>query len=70
MAERRFKIGNKDFIIDTDRKALVKMCVYLALYIAFLIWVKSWWGVLVIPFIVDNYTTHFIPWKWWKKCVV
>jgi signal peptidase I len=43
------------------------MGVYLALYIAFLIWVKSWMGVLVIPFIIDCYTTRFIPWGWWKN---
>ena len=53
--------------VKTTRNALVKMCVYLALYIAFLVWVRSWMGVLVIPFIIDNYTTRFIPWKWWKK---
>ena len=53
--------------VKTTRKALIKMGVYLALYIAFLIWVKSWIGVLVIPFIIDCYTTRFIPWGWWKN---
>jgi signal peptidase I len=24
-------------------------------------------GIIVIPFIIDNYTTRFIPWSWWKK---
>ena len=24
-------------------------------------------GIIVIPFIIDNYTTRFIPWGWWKK---
>ena len=67
MAEYKFKILNKEITVETDRKALVKMGIILVLYIMFLIWVKSWMGVIVIPFIVDNYTTHFIPWKWWKK---
>ena len=53
--------------VKTTRKAFIKMSVYLALYIAFLVWVKSWLGVIVIPFIIDNYTTRFIPWKWWKN---
>ena len=61
------RVFNKTVKVETDRKALIKMSVYLALYIAFLIWVKSWMGLLVIPFIVDNYTTHLIPWKWWKN---
>ncbi len=53
--------------VKTTREALIKMGIILALYIAFLIWVKSWLGVIVIPFIIDNYTTRFIPWGWWKK---
>ena len=65
--EYGFSIFGKTVKVSTTRKSLVKMCVYLALYIAFLIWVKSWMGVVVIPFIVDNYTTHLIPWKWWKN---
>ena len=63
--ECEFSIFGKS--VKTTRKALIKMGVYLVLYIAFLIWVKSWFGVIVIPFIIDNYTTRFIPWKWWKK---
>ena len=65
MAEYIFKIRGKEF--KTDRKSLIKMGVVLVLYIAFLLWVKSWMGILVIPFIVDCYTTRLIPWKWWKN---
>ena len=36
------------------------------LYLAFLYWVKSWWGLLVVPFIFDAYITHYINWGWWK----
>lgn len=32
----------------------------------FLVWIKSWWGVIVIPFIYDAYITKKIPWTWWK----
>ena len=63
--ECKFNIFGRE--VKTTRKALIKMSVYVALYIAFLVWVKSWMGVIVIPFIIDNYTTRFIPWKWWKK---
>lgn len=37
------------------------------LYIAFLIWVKSWWGVIAIPFIFDVYISKKIPWGFWKE---
>ena len=60
-----FKIFNRE--VSISRNELVKLILILLLYILFLVWVKSWLGIVVIPFIVDNYTTHFIPWSWWKK---
>jgi len=36
-------------------------------YLLFLYWVKSWWGLLVIPFIYDVYITKKIKWQWWKE---
>lgn len=39
----------------------------MALYLAFLVWIKSWWGLLVVPFIYDAYITKLIPWTWWKE---
>ena len=45
----------------------IKLVLILVLYTLFLLWIKSWWGIIVIPFIIDNYTTKFIPWNWWKK---
>ena len=43
-----------------------KFAVVLTLYIAFLIWVKSWLGIIVIPFIYDVYITKKIKWQCWK----
>lgn len=44
-----------------------KFIIVLALYIAFLVWLKSWLGVIVIPFIFDVYITKKIKWQWWKE---
>ncbi|MCH5312416.1 MAG: signal peptidase I [Prevotella sp.] len=44
-----------------------KCIIVLALYIAFLIWLKSWLGIIVIPFIFDVYITKKIKWQWWKE---
>ena len=44
----------------------IKMSVVCLLYIAFLIWIRSWWGVIVLPFIFDAYITKKINWTWWK----
>ena len=53
--------------IEASRKQWIKFGVVLGLYLIFLLWLKSWLGLVVIPFIFDAYITKFIPWTWWKK---
>lgn len=48
------------------RTDIIKCSVAVVAYIAFLIWIESWWGIMVLPFIIDNYITKFINWSWWK----
>lgn len=36
------------------------------LFLLFLFWVGSWWGLLVMPFIFDLYITKKINWGWWR----
>jgi signal peptidase I len=43
-----------------------KFIIVTALYLLFLYWVKSWLGLLVLPFIYDAYITKKIKWQWWK----
>ena len=45
---------------------IIKCVVYIILYLAFLAWLGSWWGIFVVPFIYDAYITKRIPWTWWK----
>ena len=52
---------------EVSRKQWIKCTVYLVLYILFLIWVRSWIGILLIPFIFDACVTRIIKWKWWKS---
>ncbi|MDR0962831.1 MAG: S26 family signal peptidase [Mediterranea sp.] len=49
------------------RSQWTKFIVYTLLYIAFLVWVKSWWGVIIIPFIFDAYISKLIPWTFWRS---
>ena len=44
-----------------------KFIVVLVLYLLFLYWVGSWWGLLVVPFIYDAYISKKIKWQWWKE---
>ena len=43
-----------------------KFIIVLVLYLLFLYWVKSWLGLIVIPFIYDVYISKKINWQWWK----
>ena len=44
-----------------------KFAVVTILYLLFLMWVKSWWGLIVLPFIFDVYITKKIKWQWWRE---
>ena len=60
-------------MIDKTKKKLnpkvqwAKFIGVLILYLLFLYWVKSWWCLLVVPFIYDIYITKKIKWQWWKE---
>ena len=54
-------------IATAGRRQWIKMAAVMALYIAFIIWIRSWLGVIVIPFIFDAYITKIVPWTWWRK---
>jgi len=49
------------------KKQWTKFVIVLVLYLLFLYWVKSWWGLLVVPFIYDVYISKKINWQWWKE---
>lgn len=49
------------------KKQWAKFVIVLLLYLLFLYWVKSWLGLLVVPFIYDAYITKKIKWQWWKE---
>lgn len=58
MKEKRYKPTPWDW---------AKACIAIALYVAFICWIESWWGLVVVPFLFDAYITRFIPWTWWKE---
>ena len=43
-----------------------KFAIVIILYLLFLVWLKSWLGLIVVPFIYDIYITKKIRWQWWK----
>lgn len=53
-------------MVQASRTQWIKFGVVLTLYLLFLLWLKSWLGLIVIPFIFDVYISKKIPWTWWK----
>ena len=55
-------------MIDKEKAKLnprwqwTKFIVVTLLYLVFLLWVKSWWGLLVVPFIYAAYISKKIHW--------
>lgn len=41
--------------------------ILIVLYLAFLYWVESWWGLLLVPLFFDRYITHLIKWGSWRN---
>ena len=49
------------------RKQWAKFICVTVLYLLFLFWVGSWWGLILLPFIYDIYISKKIKWQWWKE---
>ena len=56
------KAGRKD-----KKPSWVMFGITTALYLAFLYWVGSWWGLIVLPLIYDLYISRKINWGWWRE---
>ena len=54
-------------MIKATRAQWIKFVIVLVHLLVFLVWLKSWLGLVVVPFIFDAYITKKIPWTWWRK---
>ncbi len=62
----------QDRIREVKPKGWVAAGVWSAVFVAFIVWCawddsKSLWWLWLLPFIVDMFTTKYIPWNWWRK---
>lgn len=62
----------KERINSVKRRGWVAAGVWSSVFVAFIVWVawddtKSLWWLLLLPVIVDMFTTKYIPWDWWRK---
>ena len=49
------------------KKQWMKFIVVLVLWLLFIYWLRSWLGLIVVPFIYDAYISKKINWQWWKE---
>ena len=54
-------------MIEATKKQWLKFAIALILWLAFLVWLKSWLGLVVVPLIFDAYITKKIPWYYLYK---
>ena len=62
----------RDRINETTRGGWIRAGVWSALYVAFVVWVawgdwKSLGWLVLLPLIVDAFTTKYINYSWWRK---
>ena len=57
----------KERFCNISKKQWIKAAVWGTLYVLFLVWHGNWWWILLLPVIIDAFTTKFINWTWWKR---
>ena len=62
----------QDRIAEVTRGGWIRAGIWSALYIAFIIWVawgdwKSLGWLVLLPLIIDAFTTRYINYSWWRK---
>ncbi len=62
----------KERIDNVSRREWIRCGIWSTIYIIFVLWVA--WGdwaslgwLLLLPVIMDMFTTRYIPWNWWKR---
>ncbi len=48
------------------RASWITFAIVTAIFVAWVIWLGSWWVLIFELFIADMYLTQYIPWTWWK----
>lgn len=54
-------------IKSVQKKQWIKASIWGVLFLLFLLWHGNWWWIMLLPVIVDAFTTKFINWSWWRK---
>lgn len=52
---------------SVSKGSWIKFAIWAVLVIAFAIWARSIWILLLLPLFFDIYISKIVPWRWWKK---
>ncbi len=65
--------ASTDFVTDfkarlraTKTSRWIRFSIVAAIFIAWVVWLGSWWVILFLPILFDVYITGYIPLTWWK----
>lgn len=56
----------KERLARVKKSRWIRFSIVAVIFIAWVIWLGSWWVILFLPLLADIYLTQFIPWSWWK----
>ncbi len=63
--------GNNEIKRGFGRKMtlgdIIKCVLLVVFVILFAIWMSSGWPLVTLPFVVDAFWMHYIPWGWWRS---
>jgi len=62
----------QDRVHSVPRRGWIRAAVWGLMYVIFIAWVawddaSSWIWILLLPVIVDAFTTRYINWSWWRR---
>lgn len=64
---QKFKADFKRRIAEIKPTRWVRFGIVAAIFIAWVIWLQSWWVSIFLFLLFDIYITGYIPFTWWKK---
>lgn len=64
---QKFKADFKRRIAEIKPSRWIRFGVVSAIFIAWVIWLQSWWVAIFLFLLFDIYITGYIPFTWWKN---
>lgn len=67
MTENTAKKTFRQRVAETKTTRWIRFGLVAALFIGWVVWMRSWWLLIFLLLLFDIYITGYIPFTWWKK---